>query len=120
MNSLYNSALRQGSAIRRDLDALAEGAQSSPALLGQISASLTSFARTIEDYNKLAKQELVPDKQTKAYDRIKTFRAENTEYRDRFERLKQDVEERTLRTLTVPYHKLTYPNSKQHKHIRSF
>jgi len=116
MNSLYNSALRQGSAIRRDLDALAEGAQSSPALLGQISASLTSFARTIEDYNKLAKQELVPDKQTKAYDRIKTFRAENTEYRDRFERLKQDVEERqTTQAHTEllgrrPYHTATPEN----------
>jgi hypothetical protein len=33
-NSLYNSALRQGSSIRRDLDSLAEGIQSSPALLG--------------------------------------------------------------------------------------
>jgi len=94
MNSLYNSALRQGSSIRRDLDALAEGIQSSPALLGQINASLTSFARTIDDYNRLAKQELVPDKQTKAFERIKNFRAEQSEYRDRFERLKQETEAR--------------------------
>ena len=35
-NSLYNSALRQGSSIRRDLDALAEGIHSSPALLGML------------------------------------------------------------------------------------
>jgi len=53
---------------------------------------LTSFSRTIEDYNKLAKQELVPDKQTKAYERIKNFRTEQTEYRERFERLKQETE----------------------------
>ncbi|KAE9963629.1 hypothetical protein BLS_009106 [Venturia inaequalis] len=92
MNSLYNSALRQGSAIRRDLDALAEGIQPSPALLGQINVSLTSFSRTIEDYNKLAKQELVPDKQTKAYERIKNFKTEQAEYRERFERLKTEGE----------------------------
>ncbi|KIW08700.1 uncharacterized protein PV09_00647 [Verruconis gallopava] len=94
MNSLYNSALRQGTSIRKDLDALAEGSQTSPALIGQINASLTSFARTIEDYNKLAKQELVPEKQTKAYERIKNFRSEQAEYRDRFERLKQELEQR--------------------------
>ena len=33
-NTLYNSALRQGSAIRKDLDVLAEGGDTSPALLG--------------------------------------------------------------------------------------
>jgi len=33
-NTLYNSALRQGTAIRRDLDALADGSETSPALLG--------------------------------------------------------------------------------------
>jgi hypothetical protein len=33
-NALYNSALRQGTAIRRDLDALADGSDTSPALFG--------------------------------------------------------------------------------------
>ncbi|KAF2429376.1 transporter bos1 [Tothia fuscella] len=94
MNSLYNSALRQASSIRKDLDNLAEGVMSSPALLGTINTSLISFSRTIDDYNKLAKQELVPDKQTKAYERIKNFRTELSDYRDRFQRLKQEGEER--------------------------
>ncbi|KAF2402054.1 transporter bos1 [Trichodelitschia bisporula] len=93
MNALYNSALRQGSSIRRDLDTLAEGAQSSPALLGQINASLTSFSRTIEDYNKLAKQELVAEKQAKAFERVKTFRTELTDYRARLEHTKREAEE---------------------------
>jgi hypothetical protein len=62
--------------------------------LGQINTSLLSFSRTIEDYNKLAKQELVPDKQTKAYDRIKNFRTELSDYRERFERLKHETEEK--------------------------
>jgi Golgi SNAP receptor complex protein 2 len=63
-------------------------------MLGQINTSLLSFSRTIEDYNKLAKQELVPDKQTKAYDRIKNFRTELSDYRDRFEKLKHETEEK--------------------------
>jgi Golgi SNAP receptor complex protein 2 len=55
---------------------------------------LTSFNRTIDDYNKLAKQELVPEKQTKAYERIKTFRSEQADYRDRLDSLKQQATER--------------------------
>jgi hypothetical protein len=61
---------------------------------GQINASLTSFSRTIEDYNKLAKQELVPEKQTKAYERIKNFRTEQADYKERFERLRKEIDER--------------------------
>ncbi|KAF2402065.1 V-snare-domain-containing protein [Trichodelitschia bisporula] len=76
-----HSVLRQGSSIRRDLDTLAEGAQSSPALLGQINASLASFSRTIDDYNKLA------------FERVKTFRAELTDYRARLEHTKREAEE---------------------------
>ncbi|KAF2668675.1 synaptobrevin [Microthyrium microscopicum] len=94
MNSLYNNALRQGAAIRKDLDALASGSESSSALLGQVNASLTSFSRTIDDYNKLAKQELVPEKQTKAYERVKTFKSELGDYRDRMDRLKNEASER--------------------------
>lgn len=61
---------------------------------GQISASLTSFARTVDDYNKLAKQELVPDKQTKAFERVKTFRSDQADYRERFDRLKAEADQR--------------------------
>jgi hypothetical protein len=61
---------------------------------GQINASLTSFSRTIDEYNKLAKQELVPEKQTKAYDRVKNFRTELSDYRDQFERLRKENDER--------------------------
>jgi hypothetical protein len=36
----------------------------------------------------------VPDKQTKAYDRIKNFRTELSDYRERFETLKHETEEK--------------------------
>lgn len=47
----------------------------------------------MDDYNRLAKQELIPAKQDKAYERVKTFRAELTDYRQNFERLKHEAEE---------------------------
>ncbi|CAO1600266.1 Protein transport protein bos1 [Xanthoria calcicola] len=94
MNSLFNSALKQSSAVRRDLDAFAENpASPSPALQGQISASLTSLSRTIDDYSETAKKELIPTKQEKAHERIKTFRSDLLEYRQTFDRLKKDRED---------------------------
>ncbi|KAL9001665.1 MAG: hypothetical protein Q9188_005369 [Gyalolechia gomerana] len=94
MNSLFNSALKQSSAVRRDLDAFAENpAASSPALQGQISASLTSLSRTIDDYSETAKKELISAKQEKAYERIKNFRSELLDYRQTFDHLKKDRED---------------------------
>ncbi|KAF2870564.1 v-SNARE protein-like protein Bos1 [Massariosphaeria phaeospora] len=93
MNALFNSALRQSTSLRKDLDLFADSATPSPALQGQISASLTSFARTIDDYAKLAKQEPVQTKQEKAFERLKTFKSELGEYRDSFQRIKSVNEE---------------------------
>ncbi|KAL8743258.1 MAG: hypothetical protein Q9190_004378 [Brigantiaea leucoxantha] len=94
MNSLYNSALKQSSSVRRDLDAFAENpATSSPALQGQISASLASLSRAIDNYAQTAKNELIPTKQELAYERIKNFRAELRDYRQSFDHLKKDHED---------------------------
>ncbi|KZZ86655.1 transporter bos1 [Ascosphaera apis ARSEF 7405] len=94
LNSLFNAALKQSAAVRRDLDTFAEQPASfSPALMGQLSASLTSFSRTIDDYNQLSKKEIIPAKQEKAYERIKNFRAELAEYRSQFDRLKKERED---------------------------
>ncbi|KAL1961932.1 hypothetical protein VTN77DRAFT_761 [Rasamsonia byssochlamydoides] len=94
MNSLFNSALKQSSAIRRDLDIFAESpATTSAALQGQISASLASFSRTIDDYSALSKRELIPEKQEKAFERVKNFRTALADYRQRFERLRKEREE---------------------------
>jgi Golgi SNAP receptor complex protein 2 len=54
---------------------------------------LTSFARTIDDYGKLAKQEPVQTKAEKAQKRLKNFRAELEEYRANFKRIKSANEE---------------------------
>ncbi|KAI1911950.1 protein transport protein bos1 [Ophidiomyces ophidiicola] len=94
MNSLFNAVLKQSAAVRRDLDTFAESPTSSPAALqGQISASLASLSRTIDDYSSLSKKELIPEKQQKAFERLKTFRAELGEYRSQFDNLKRERED---------------------------
>ncbi|KAF2265917.1 V-snare-domain-containing protein [Lojkania enalia] len=116
MNALFNSALRQSSNIRKDLDLFADSVAPSPALQGQINASLTSFSRTIDDYAKLAKQEPVQQKQEKAFERLKNFRTELADYREQFQRIKSandDLQTTAARTELLgrrPHHTSTPEN----------
>jgi Golgi SNAP receptor complex protein 2 len=64
-----------------------------PSLLGQISASLTSFSRTLDSYADLAKTELNPSKKEKAHERIESFRAELQSFREQFKELKAQSED---------------------------
>ncbi|KAI1497752.1 V-snare-domain-containing protein [Biscogniauxia marginata] len=95
MNTQFNSALKQSTSIKRDLANLSSPSERAPtpAALGSISASLTAFSRTLDEYSALAKQELNPAKQEKAFDRIKNFRAELSEFRARFDSLKAQRED---------------------------
>jgi len=89
MNSLFNSALKQIQSIKKDLGTFAESpGTSSPALQGQISASLASLSRTIDDYDSMAKREIVPAKQEKAFQRVRNFRKEISELKQQFVKLK--------------------------------
>ncbi|KAI5844972.1 hypothetical protein DFP73DRAFT_526448 [Morchella snyderi] len=95
MNSLFNSALKQTASVKKDLASFAESpVSSSPALQGQISASLASLARTIDDYDSMARREIVPAKQEKAFQRVKNFRKEMSEFRQQFDQLKSDRAEK--------------------------
>jgi Golgi SNAP receptor complex protein 2 len=85
--------LRQSTSIRKDLDQFADSASPSPHLQAQLNASLTSFARTIDEYGKLAKQEPVQTKAEKAFERLKNFRSELEEYRTSFKRIKSANED---------------------------
>ncbi|AEO67327.1 3fdf7210-fc32-48b7-8f9c-5d144d824ea1 [Thermothielavioides terrestris] len=106
MNTTFNSALKQRTTIRKDLSALSSLAsgetpqeqqqhlqQLTPAALGSLSASLTAFSRTIDEYNTLAKQEVNPAKQEKAFERIRDFRAELADFRAQLDALKAAREE---------------------------
>lgn len=78
-------------------------------LAGQISASLASFSRTIDDYSGLAKSELIPEKKEKATEREKNFRTALSDYRQQFERLRKEREE-AVRTSHFPFYPITLAN----------
>lgn len=92
-SALYNSALRQSKSIRSDLASLTSTPGPNPALQGQITTSLTSFARTLDDYQRSVDVELVPEKATKGADRIAAFRADLLDFRAQFAELKHTKEE---------------------------
>jgi Golgi SNAP receptor complex protein 2 len=79
--------------------------------IGQIAASLASLSRTIDDYSALSKKELIPEKQEKAFDRVKSFRNEMGDYRTQFDRLRKEREDAVSSIparLELVYHKLYY------------
>ncbi|KAF9049841.1 golgi SNAP receptor complex member bos1 [Panaeolus papilionaceus] len=90
MNSLYTSGVRQTNSLQADMEKLRSG-DNSPALLGQISASLAAMHRTIDDYDSMAKREMIKAKQEKAQMRVQKFRADYVEIRSQFEKLKGEV-----------------------------
>ncbi|RMX92049.1 hypothetical protein D0867_03631 [Hortaea werneckii] len=94
MSALYNSALRQSKSIRADLETFSSPSPpNATALQGQITTSLTSFSRTLDDYQKNIDVELVPEKAEKGRERITKFREELLEYRSRFAELKHEREQ---------------------------
>ncbi|KAK0747077.1 hypothetical protein B0T18DRAFT_438776 [Schizothecium vesticola] len=94
MNTTFNSALKQSTLIRRDLSSLSSSPASlTPSAIGALSASLTAFARTIDEYHSLAKQEPVATKQEKAHERIRNFRAELADFRSQLDTLKSSRED---------------------------
>ena len=54
---------------------------------------MTSLSRTIDEYAEMAKNEIFPAKQEKAFESIKIFRGELADYRQTLERLKKDRED---------------------------
>ncbi|EPQ29800.1 uncharacterized protein PFL1_02473 [Pseudozyma flocculosa PF-1] len=89
MNSLYNQALRQFSSIQSDLSRLDSDPHVTPAQYGPVTASLTALTRTIDEYESLAKRELIQSKQEKALGRAAKFRTDYKELNNQLARLKQ-------------------------------
>ncbi|KAH8828177.1 synaptobrevin [Flagelloscypha sp. PMI_526] len=89
MNSLYNAGVRQTSSLQGDLEKLRNG-DNSPALLGQISASLQAMNRTIDDFDSMVKREMIKSKQEKGVLRVQKFRTDYTDLKAQFELLKAE------------------------------
>ncbi|KAF8200919.1 golgi SNAP receptor complex member bos1 [Pholiota molesta] len=87
MNSLYTSGVRQTNSLQADMEKLRNG-DNSPALLDICVAF--AMHRTIDDYDSMTKREIIKAKQEKAQMRVQKFRADYTELRTQFERLKEE------------------------------
>ncbi|OLL26126.1 Protein transport protein bos1 [Neolecta irregularis DAH-3] len=101
--TLYNQALKQRNALRKDLDQLSEALssshsipQSKTALQGQVHASLASFVRILEDYEAMAKREIIPVKREAALVKLKDFRKDLTEIRTQLDNIKKQSEDSEL------------------------
>lgn len=92
-NVQYNSALRQSKAIRAELESLNAKAIPTPGEIGNVSASLSSFSKIIDEYNHLARQEIIPKKQEEAFGRVKRFREDLSDFRSQIDGLKTAREE---------------------------
>ncbi|KAH8119392.1 golgi SNAP receptor complex member bos1 [Phellopilus nigrolimitatus] len=92
MNSLYTLGVRQTSSIQADLERLKAG-ENSASLHGQIAASLAALHRTIEDYDSMARREMLKAKQEKAQMRLQKFRGDYNELMGQFDRMKKEREE---------------------------
>ncbi|GAA6059187.1 hypothetical protein JCM10212_005532 [Sporobolomyces blumeae] len=103
MNSLYTLALRQSTSLTSDLTSLehlyqnpASTPANTSALHGQINASLAAFDRTIDDYDSMARREIVDVKREKATSRVARFREDYSNLRKQYERIKnQGIAART-------------------------
>ncbi|KZT04577.1 V-snare-domain-containing protein [Laetiporus sulphureus 93-53] len=110
MNSLYTLGVRQTNSIQADLERLRNG-EKSAALIGQISASLAAMHRTVDDYDSMAKREIIKAKQEKAMMRVQKFRADYAELKGQFERIKGESEAATRAELLSASSSSTTPLS---------
>ncbi|THH00161.1 hypothetical protein EW026_g2329 [Hermanssonia centrifuga] len=113
MNSLYTLGVRQTNSIQADLERLRNG-DTSAALLGQISASLAAMGRTVDDYDSMAKREIIKAKQEKAMMRVQKFRSDYAELRTQFEKIKGERETASRSELFSASSSSTVPLSPAH------
>ncbi|KAH7171293.1 hypothetical protein EDB81DRAFT_194830 [Dactylonectria macrodidyma] len=93
MNISYNSALRQSKSLRNELSSLTSKPQASPGEIGNVSASIATFTKTLDEYQSIARQEIVPKKQEEAFARVKRFREDLSDFRAQVDGLKSTREE---------------------------
>ncbi|KAH8688343.1 hypothetical protein BGZ61DRAFT_41517 [Ilyonectria robusta] len=93
MNISYNSALRQSKSLRAELSTLNSKAQVSPGEIGNVSALFASFNKTLDEYQSIARQEIVPKKQEEAFERVKKFREDLSDFRNQVDGLKKTRED---------------------------
>ncbi|KAG9293341.1 hypothetical protein G9A89_007587 [Geosiphon pyriformis] len=89
MNNLNKQALKQVQSLQTDLEKFEREEDLSVGLQGQVSASFTALKRTIDDYDAMAKKEIILVKQEKANANVNNLRSEYNSLKEQFDKLKQ-------------------------------
>lgn len=85
--------MRQSKAINNELATLQSKGEASAAEIGNVSVTLATFTKAIDEYNSLARQEIVPKKQEEAFERVKKFREDLAGFRGLVDNLKKARED---------------------------
>ncbi|KAF9582396.1 protein transport protein bos1 [Lunasporangiospora selenospora] len=93
MNSLYNHALSQVTALQLQLEKFQSGEDTSAALQGQIAARADAFKRSIDQYDAMAKKEIIEMKRDKAMSRVSKFKEDYDSINRNFAMLKAREEQ---------------------------
>ena len=90
MNSLYNLALKQTQLLHKDLSNFEHNYKDAPlSLQGQISTTISSLDRTLQDYSKLSINEHDPLKREKISIRISNFEKQLNDSKSLFQTIKR-------------------------------
>ncbi|AOW07969.1 protein transport protein BOS1 [Yarrowia lipolytica] len=97
MNAIHNHLVKQNASLKKDLSEFSANPAGAPmSLQGQISATMTSFSRTLDDYSEIINKEHNKEKKEKAEARLARFREELADARSEFKNLRSAREEKTL------------------------
>ncbi|RSH87303.1 protein transport protein bos1 [Saitozyma podzolica] len=89
MNSLNALGNRQIASLQADLTKM-EAGEGGPSIQGQITTTLGALSRLIDDYDSMARKEMVTAAREKANTRVAKLKTEHKELKARFERAKSE------------------------------
>lgn len=97
MNAIHNHLVKQNASLKKDLSEFSSSPATAPmSLQGQISATMTSFSRTLDDYADIIHKEHNKEKKEKAEARLTRFKEELADARSEFKNLRSAREEQSL------------------------
>ncbi|WRT66414.1 uncharacterized protein IL334_003370 [Kwoniella shivajii] len=98
MQSLNALGNRQIASLNVDLTRMENG-EGGPGIQGQITTTLGALSRLIDDYDSMARKEMVTAAREKANTRVAKLKAEHKELKARFERAKNEGQQKARNDL---------------------
>ncbi|KAK1924262.1 snare region anchored in the vesicle membrane C-terminus-domain-containing protein [Papiliotrema laurentii] len=117
MNSLNTLGNRQVASLNADL-AKMEAGDVGPSIQGQITTTLGALSRLIDDYDSMARKEMVTAAREKANTRVARLKTEHRDLKLRFEQAKQQGQQKARTELLSSSSASTHPYSPSQPTLR--